>query len=104
MRADPTPRDPQGKPIEHVLLYAGDKKIQSRKARGRFQNLRIASMLVLLGLFYGLPWLSWNGTPLVWLDLPHRRFHLFGLLLVPQDLILLSALLLVAALTLFFFT
>ena len=87
-----------------TLLYAAAARIQPRRASGRFQRLRVAAMLVLLGAYYGIPWLTWDGDPLVWFDLPHRRFHLAGLTLAPQDLILLSALLAVAALTLFLFT
>ena len=45
-----------------------------------------------------------NSLDLVLFDLPHRRFHVLGLTLVPQDLLLLTALLLLAALTLFLFT
>ena len=86
------------------LLYAAAARIQPRLAKGRFQRLRVTAMLVLLGAYYGIPWLTWGGDPLVWFDLPHRRFHLAGLTLAPQDLILLSALLAVAALTLFLFT
>ncbi|HKY93622.1 MAG TPA: cytochrome c oxidase accessory protein CcoG [Nevskiaceae bacterium] len=96
MRADPPPKP--------SLLYEKRERLQPRHARGRFQRLRTASMLALLGAFYGVPWLTWNGAPLVWFDLPHRRFHLPGLTLVPQDLILLSSLLFVAAITLFLFT
>jgi cytochrome c oxidase accessory protein FixG len=87
-----------------VTMYRAAPRIQSRHARGRYARLRVASMLALLGLFYGLPWLRLDGAPAVWFDLPHRHFHLFGLLLVPQDLIYLTLLLLCAAMTLFFFT
>lgn len=98
MRADPTPEKAP------TLLYQSGARIQPRRAHGRFQRLRNVSMLALLGAYYLIPWLSWNGHPLVWLDLPHRRFHLAWLTLAPQDLILLSGLLFVCALTLFFFT
>jgi cytochrome c oxidase accessory protein FixG len=40
----------------------------------------------------------------VFFDLPHRRFHVLMLTLVPQDLLLLAGMLLLAALTLFFVT
>jgi cytochrome c oxidase accessory protein FixG len=95
---------PTPSPPAPVLLYESAVKIYPRRAKGRFANLRVLSMLALLGLYYLLPWLSWNGQPLVLLDLPHRRFHVLGLTLVPQDLLLLALLLLLAALTLFFFT
>ena len=109
MRADPSPKaeaEAGDRPAmkESVLLYQSGARIQPRRAKGRFQRLRNLSMLALLGAYYLIPWLSWNGNPLVWFDLPHRRFHLAGLTLAPQDLILLSALLFVCALTLFFFT
>lgn len=90
---------------EHtVSMYASAPKIQARSVKGRFNNLRLLAMVVLLGLFYVLPWLSWNGTPLVLFDLPARRFHIFGLTLVPQDLFLLTGLLVIAAMTLWLFT
>ena len=59
---------------------------------------------MLLGIFYGLPWLQWNGRQAVLFDLPARKFHLFGLTLWPQDFLYLSWLLILAALTLFFVT
>lgn len=101
MKADPTPSKATESP---VLLYQRGARIQPRRAKGRFQRLRVAAMLALLGAYYGIPWLTWNGLPMVWFDLPHRRFHLAGLTLAPQDLILLSGLLFVCALTLFLFT
>lgn len=97
MRADPAPE-------KLISMYESAARIQPRRAKGRFQKLRVLSMTALLGLFYVVPWLQWSGHPLVWFDLPHRRFHLAGLTLVPQDLFLLSILLLVAAMTLFLFT
>ena len=86
------------------LLYQSAQKIHPRRASGRFANLRIAAVLALLGLYYVLPWLHWHGQPLVFFDLPHRRFHLLGLTLIPQDLIYLTWLLMIAALTLFLVT
>jgi polyferredoxin len=91
--------------IEHpVLMYQSADKIQPRRAQGRYARLRLVAMLVLLGAYYLIPWIQIGGTPLVWFDLPQRQFHVFGLLFAPQDLIYLTWLLLIAALTLFFFT
>ncbi len=87
-----------------VSFYQSAEKIYARGVRGRYARLRVLAVIALLGLFYALPWLSWQGQPLVLFDLPARRFHVFGLTLVPQDLFLLTALLLIAALTLFLFT
>lgn len=91
-------------PVDAGALYASEAKIYARSARGRYARLRVIAMLGLLSFYYLLPWLQWGGQPLVLFDLPARRFHLFGLTLFPQDLFLLAALLVSAALTLFFFT
>ncbi len=85
-------------------LYEKRKKVFSKKVSGRFNNLRVLSVWLLLGLYYGLPWLSWNGQQAVLFDLPARKFHLFGLTFFPQDFIFLTLLLIIAAMALFFFT
>lgn len=85
-------------------LYQAHAKIYPRETSGRFQTLRKLAVFVLLGLFYCLPWLQWAGRQAVLFDLPARRFHVFGLTFWPQDFILLSLLLIIAAVSLFFFT
>ncbi len=87
-----------------VEAYAKHAKIYPRQAHGRFTRLRTASVLILLGLYYVLPWLSYDGRQAVWFDLPGRQFHLFSLTFWPQDFFLLALLLITAALSLFFFT
>ncbi len=85
-------------------LYVKRQKIYPRQVSGLFASLRITAVVVLLGLYYGLPWLSWDGRQAILFDLPARQFHILGLTLWPQDFIYLSGLLIVAALSLFFFT
>ncbi|MCJ7452559.1 MAG: cytochrome c oxidase accessory protein CcoG [Steroidobacteraceae bacterium] len=85
-------------------LYAARQKIYPREIDGRFQHLRTAAAWVLLGIFYAIPWLRWNGRQAVLFDLPARQFHIFGLTLWPQDFYYLTWLLVIAALALFFFT
>ncbi len=58
----------------------------------------------LLGLFYALPWLRWNGRQALLFDLPARRFDLFGLTLWPQDVGVLFGLVAVLACTLVLLT
>ena len=87
-----------------VGLYAAQQKIHAREVSGRFNRLRVAAMCVLLGIFYGLPWLQWNGHQAVLFDLPARKFHILGLTFFPQDFYLLTWMLVIAALSLFFFT
>ena len=85
-------------------LYAARQKIYPREIQGRFQNLRVYAVWALLGLYYVLPWISWNGRQAVLFDLPARKFHIFALTLWPQDFFFLTWLLVIAALALFFFT
>jgi len=85
-------------------LYQAAEKIYPREVDGRFARLRIASAIALLGAYYGVAWLSWDGQQLLLFDLPARKFYVFGLVLFPQDFFFLSWLLIIAALSLFFFT
>src|SRR5690349_19447310 len=55
-------------------------------------------------VFYGLPWLEWGQRQAVLFDLGARRFYILGLVLYPQDLIYLTGLLVISALSLFLFT
>ncbi len=90
-------------PVQQAL-YAKHEKIYPRQAHGRYAKLRVASLLLLLGTFYGMPLLRWDGHQAVLFDLPARKFYIFGLTLWPQDFVYLAGLLIVAALSLFFFT
>ena len=55
-------------------------------------------------VYYGTPWLVWNGRQAVLFDLAERKFYIFGLVLWPQDFIFLTGLLVISALSLFLFT
>ena len=85
-------------------LYAAHQKVYPREVSGRFARLRIISFITLLGIYYVLPLIQWDGRQAVLFDLPARKFYLFGLTLWPQDFIYLAALLILAGLALFFFT
>jgi cytochrome c oxidase accessory protein FixG len=87
-----------------TALYRSEEKIHAREVDGTFARLRKIAVFVLLGIFYGLPWITWQGRQAILFDLPARKFHLFDLTLWPQDFIFLALLLIIAALSLFFFT
>ncbi|MEK7990261.1 MAG: cytochrome c oxidase accessory protein CcoG [Thiotrichaceae bacterium] len=93
-------------PIKDVeqSLYAKREKIYPRIVLGRFTRLKALSGIILLGIFYIFPWLQWGDRQAVLFDLPARQFHIFGLSFWPQDFIYLAFLLIIAAMTLFFFT
>ena len=85
-------------------IYEVRKKIHPREVHGWFAGWRIFFVIVTQAIFYGLPWLAWNGRQAVLFDLSARKFHIFGLVFWPQDFIYLTAFLLIAALSLFLFT
>jgi cytochrome c oxidase accessory protein FixG len=72
--------------------------------RGWFAAWRWALVWATQLVFYGGAWLTWNDRPAVLFDIVHRKFYLFGLVFWPQDIIYLTVLLVVSALSLFLFT
>ena len=87
-----------------VSLYEKQKKIYPRSVHGWFARWRWAMVWLTQLLFYGLPWLNWNGRQAVLFELTSRRFYIFDLVLYPQDFIYLTGLLVISAYGLFFFT
>jgi cytochrome c oxidase accessory protein FixG len=87
-----------------VSLYEKRRKIQPRSVHGWFARWRWLMVWLTQAVFYGLPWLPWNGRQAVLLDLAARRFYIFDLVLYPQDFIYLTGLLVLSAYALFFFT
>jgi cytochrome c oxidase accessory protein FixG len=99
----PAKARPSDEQVEQ-LLYARQEKIYPREVHGLYARLRALGVLGLLGIYYLLPWLQWDGHQAVLFDLPARKFHIFFITLWPQDFIYLAALLIIAGLTLFFVT
>ncbi len=87
-----------------IKMYAAREEIYPREAKGRYANLRWACVWLTQLMFYGLPWLSWNGRQAVLFDLVSRKFYIFGIVLWPQDFIYLAALLIICAYFLFLIT
>jgi len=89
---------------EMVSLYEKQKKIYPRSVHGWFARWRWTLVWLTQLLFYGLPWLPWNGRPAVLFEIASRRFYIFDLVLYPQDFIYLTGMLVLSAFGLFFFT
>jgi cytochrome c oxidase accessory protein FixG len=87
-----------------ISLYAAHQKIYPRSVKGVFTNWRWIMVWVTQIVFYGLPWVDWGQRQAVLFDLGVRRFYIFGLVLYPQDLIYMTGLLVISALSLFLFT
>jgi cytochrome c oxidase accessory protein FixG len=93
-------------PVQVVeqALYEVRKTIHPRAVHGWFAGWRWALVWATQLVFYGLAWLPWNGRQAVLFDIAHRKFYIFGLVFFPQDIIYLTVLLIISALSLFLFT
>jgi len=100
------PRLGKGGPSPQVEQALSDvrSKIYPRSVSGIYARWRIIMVFVTQAVFYGLPWLQWNGRQAVLFDLAARKFYIFGMVLWPQDVIYLAVLLVLSALSLFLFT
>ena len=85
-------------------FYVSERKVYPRDVSGFYNRLRVAAVVWLLGMYYLFPWLQWDNRQAVLFDLPARKFYVFGLVFWPQDFLFLALLLIIAALSLFFFT
>jgi len=102
--AEPASAPPPQQESGEDEAYAKHKKVYPREVHGIFASLRTLGVAVLLGLFYGVAWLPWEGHQSVLLDLPARKFYIFGLTFWPQDFFYFAWLLIIAALALFYVT
>jgi len=99
--------DKQGvKPGESAeqALYEVRRKIYPRAVHGWFAAWRWALVWATQLVFYGGAWLQWNGRQALLFDIASRKFYIFGLVFWPQDVIYLTVLLVISALSLFLFT
>ncbi len=90
--------------VSVIKMYAAREEIYPREAKGRYATLRWVCVWLTQLVFYGLPWLQWNGRQAVLFDLGARKFYIFGVVLWPQDFIYLAVLLIVCAYLLFLVT
>ncbi|MFV0662266.1 cytochrome c oxidase accessory protein CcoG [Denitromonas sp.] len=79
-------------------------QIHPRETAGRYNRLRWAMVWFSQVIFYGTCWLRWDDRQAVLFDIAGRKAYLFGLVLWPQDALLLAWVLVLAATALFFVT
>jgi len=99
---NPTPSTP-------ASLYKKREQIYPKLAHGTFRNLKWLAMVVLLGIYYGLPWVRWDrgvGQPdqAVLVDFENARFYFFFIEIWPQEVYYITGLLILASLGLFLVT
>ena len=87
--------------FENWTVNKGEKTIHAKRMPGFFRRLKNYTQSALWLPFFLLPYLRWNGAQAILFDIEHRQFRFFNLTVLPQDIWMLSLVLLVAAMTLF---
>ncbi|MBK9161816.1 MAG: cytochrome c oxidase accessory protein CcoG [Nitrosomonadales bacterium] len=88
---------------EEWAVNMGEKTIHAKRMPGRFRTLKYITESFWL-IFFFAPYLRWDGRQALLLDVNNRQFHIFGLTILPQDIWMVSLLLLLLAMTLFAIT
>jgi cytochrome c oxidase accessory protein FixG len=85
-----TTPQPQDSEIYRDKLATVDDKgkrvwIYPKKPKGRYYNWRMILSGLLLAFLFGMPFVKFNGEPLLLFNILERKFILFGVLFMPQD-------------------
>ncbi len=97
------------KELKKEPLYAARIKVYPKQVRGLFRRIKWTALIVLLGIYYVVPWLRWDrglGAPdqAVLIDMPNRRAYFFWVEIWPQEIYYLTFLLILGAFGLFLVT
>ena len=87
---------------EHAewAVNMGEATVHAKRIPGRFRTFKYITESLWLFFFFGA-YLRWNGKQAILLDINNRQFHIFDLTILPQDIWMVSLLLLLLAMTLF---
>ncbi len=83
----------------HWHVNTGGETIHAKRMPGRYRTIKWFTMSVWLLFFLG-PYLRWQGRQAILFDIPGRKFHIFDITILAQDVWMLSLLLLFFALLL----
>jgi cytochrome c oxidase accessory protein FixG len=70
------------------------KWVYAKKPKGKWHTRRLVVSWLLLLFFIGAPFIKLNGYPLILLDIPSRKFIIFGAIFWAQDTFILALLML----------
>jgi cytochrome c oxidase accessory protein FixG len=90
-------------------LYATRIKVYPRAVTGTWRRVKWLALVLLLGIYYLVPWLRWDRGPgapdqAILIDLDGRRGWFFDVVIWPQEIYFVTGFLILAAFGLFFAT
>ncbi|MEN2980573.1 cytochrome c oxidase accessory protein CcoG [Tistrella bauzanensis] len=90
-------------------LFANRLKVYPKAVKGPVRRIKWALLVVMLGIYYILPWVRWDRGPgrpdqALLLDMEGRRGYFFNLEIWPDEIYYLAGLLILAAVLLFLVT
>ena len=90
-------------------LYAPRVRVYPRAVSGTWRRVKWGVLVLLLGMYYVVPWLRWNRGPgapdqAILLDLDGRRGWIFDIVLWPQEVYFVTGFLILGAFGLFLAT
>lgn len=88
---------------EHWQQNLGESTVHAKRMGGKFRNIKWAAMLIWVPFFIG-PYITWNDKQAVLFDVQNRQYHFFDLTIFPQDIWMLTMVLLFLAILLAAFT
>lgn len=92
-----------------LQYFAKQEKIYPKRVWGKYRKLKWVAMIATLGLYYLAPFIRWDRGPnapaqAILIDLPSRRAYWFDIEIWPQEVYILTGILILAAIALFFVT
>jgi polyferredoxin len=92
-----------------IQLFKKQERIYPKKVKGTFRTLKWATMIVCLTFYYLAPFLRWDrgmNAPhqAILIDLQKGRAYWFWIEIWPQEVYILTGILVIAAIALFFVT
>lgn len=94
---------------DDITFFKAQERIYPKRVSGRYRNLKWIAMIVCLAIYYGVPFLRWDRGPeapnqAVLIDLERGRAYWFWIEIWPQEIYILTGVLILAAIGLFFVT
>ena len=85
---------------EEWAVNLGESTVHAKRMPGRFRTHKYITSSLWLFFFFA-SYIRWEGKQAILLDVNNRQFHFFELTILPQDIWMVSLLLLIMAMTLF---